>query len=141
MQRLIEVRRRVGEASRLGIQLAEQAVDGKKRERLARRGGRRKRLLCTRGCPRQGTDRTVIRRPEQVPGGPVEQMVAQLKGRDAGGVGEGPSQSAGVYRGRQGVDAARVEEIKKLYGFDKTAPERSLQMLRQFSRFALGKRR
>ncbi len=74
-----------------------------------------------------------------VPGGPVEQMVAQLKGRDAGGVGEGPAASQGGYRGRQGVDAARVEEIKKLYGFDKPAHERFLQMLGQFARFDLGK--
>jgi microcin C transport system permease protein len=74
-----------------------------------------------------------------VPGGPVEQMVAQLKGRDAGGVGEGPAPSQGAYRGRQGVDAARVEEIKKLYGFDKPAPERFLHMLGQFARFDLGK--
>ena len=64
-----------------------------------------------------------------VPGGPVEQMVAQLQGRDAGGVGEGPARAEGAYRGRQGVDAARVEEIKKLSGFDKPAPERVLQML------------
>ena len=32
-----------------------------------------------------------------VPGGPVEQMVAQLQGRDAGG--EGPATTGG-YRGR-----------------------------------------
>ena len=74
-----------------------------------------------------------------VPGGPVEQMVAQLQGRDAGGVGEGPARGESAYRGRQGVDAARVEEIKKLYGFDKPAPARFLQMLGQFSRFDLGK--
>jgi microcin C transport system permease protein len=74
-----------------------------------------------------------------VPGGPVEQMVAQLRGRDAGGVGEGPGAGAGVYRGRQGVDATRVEEIKKLYGFDKPAPERFLRMIGQFARFDLGK--
>ena len=74
-----------------------------------------------------------------VPGGPVEQMVAQLQGRDAGGVGQGPAASPGAYRGRQGVDAARVEEIKKLYGFDKPAPERFLQMVGQFARFDLGK--
>src|SRR6478672_13205048 len=74
-----------------------------------------------------------------VPGGPVEQMVAQLQGRDAAGVGEGPARSQGAYRGRQGVDAARVEEITKLYGFDKPAPERFLQMLGQFARFDLGK--
>jgi microcin C transport system permease protein len=73
-----------------------------------------------------------------VPGGPVEQMVAQLQGRDAGG-GEGPAASGSDYRGRQGVDAARVEEIRKLYGFDKPAHERFLQMLGRFARFDLGK--
>src|SRR6476660_2532249 len=66
-------------------------------------------------------------------------MVAQLQGRDAGGVGEGPARAEGAYRERQGVDAARVEEITKLYGFDKPAPERFLQMLGQFARFDLGK--
>ncbi|MGZ5153708.1 MAG: microcin ABC transporter permease, partial [Burkholderiales bacterium] len=71
-----------------------------------------------------------------VPGGPVEQMVSQLKGRESGG--EGPAASGG-YRGRQGVDAKRVEEIKKLYGFDKPAHERFFQMLGQFARFDLGK--
>jgi len=74
-----------------------------------------------------------------VPGGPVEQMVAQLQGRDAPGgeVGAAPSES--VYRGRQGVDAARVEEIKKLYGFDKPAHERFIQMVGQFARLDLGR--
>lgn len=73
-----------------------------------------------------------------VPGGPVEQMVAQLQGRNAGGeVGAAPAE--GGYRGRQGVDAARVEEIKKLYGFDKPAHERFFQMAGQFIRFDLGK--
>jgi microcin C transport system permease protein len=77
-----------------------------------------------------------------VPGGPVEQMVAQLQGRE-GGVEAGAAAAAaasgvGGYRGRQGVDAARVEEIKKLYGFDKPAPERFAQMIWQFARFDLG---
>ncbi len=72
-----------------------------------------------------------------VPGGPVEQMVSQLQGRESGG--EGAAAGGAGYRGRQGVDAARVEEIKKLYGFDKPAPERLWQMLGQFARFDLGK--
>lgn len=73
-----------------------------------------------------------------VPGGPVEQMVSQLQGRDAGG--EGPSASAeSGYRGRQGVDAKRIEEIRKLYGFDKPAHERFGLMIVQFLRFDLGK--
>jgi microcin C transport system permease protein len=72
-----------------------------------------------------------------VPGGPVEQMVAQFQGFEAGG--EGPGAAEGGYRGRQGVDAVRVEEIKKLYGFDKPAPERFVQMIGQFARLDLGK--
>lgn len=73
-----------------------------------------------------------------VPGGPVEQMVSQLQGRDAGG--EGPAvASESSYRGRQGVDAKRIEEIKKLYGFDKPAHERFVQMIGRFARFDLGK--
>ena len=72
-----------------------------------------------------------------VPGGPVEQMVSQLQGRDGGG--EGAAASVAGYRGRQGVDAARIEEIKQLYGFDKPAPERFWQMVQQFARFDLGK--
>ena len=79
-----------------------------------------------------------------VPGGPVEQMVAQLQGREGGG-GEAGGRAAGAaaglsgYRGRQGVDAKQVDEIKKLYGFDKPAHERFVQMLGQFARFDLGR--
>ena len=72
-----------------------------------------------------------------VPGGPVEQMVAQLQGRDSGG--ESAAATGAGYRGRQGVDAKRIEEIKVLYGFDKPVHERFWQMLGQFARFDLGK--
>jgi microcin C transport system permease protein len=71
-----------------------------------------------------------------VPGGPVEQMVAQLQGRTGGS--EGPATTGG-YRGRQGVDAKRIEEIKKLYGFDRPPAERFFHMLAQYARFDLGK--
>jgi len=71
-----------------------------------------------------------------VPGGPVEQMVAQLQGRDSGG--EGAASAGAGYRGRQGLDPQRIEEIKKLYGFDKPAPERFWSMLKSFARFDLG---
>ena len=72
-----------------------------------------------------------------VPGGPVEQMVAQLQGRDTGG--EGAAAAGSAYRGRQGVDAARIAEIKTLYGFDKPPAERFWMMLKQFAQFDLGK--
>ncbi len=79
-----------------------------------------------------------------VPGGPVEQLVSQLQGREGGieggGVPAAPAApGAGGYRGRQGVDAARIEEIKKLYGFDKPAHERFVQMIWQFARLDLGR--
>ena len=71
-----------------------------------------------------------------VPGGPVEQMVAQLQGRDSGG--EGAIASGAGYRGRQGLDPQRIDEIKKLYGFDKPPAERFWTMLKSFARFDLG---
>jgi microcin C transport system permease protein len=70
-----------------------------------------------------------------VPGGPVEQVMSQLSNRTSGGERAGPDAS---YRGRQGVDPAQVEELKKLYGFDKPAPERFLSMLGSYARFDLG---
>ncbi len=70
-----------------------------------------------------------------VPGGPVEQVMSQLSGASTGGERAGP---ATAYRGRQGVDPAQVEELKKLYGFDKPAPERFLNMLGSYARFDLG---
>jgi microcin C transport system permease protein len=70
-----------------------------------------------------------------VPGGPVEQVMSQLSGRTTGGEQAGASTS---YRGRQGVDPAQVEELKKFYGFDKPAPERFVRMLVSYARFDLG---
>ncbi len=69
-----------------------------------------------------------------VPGGPVEQYLAEAKA----GLGAG-AEGGMAYRGAQGVDERRLEEIKALYGFDKPAPERFVQMLGQFARFDLGR--
>lgn len=71
-----------------------------------------------------------------VPGGPVEQLVSQLQGRDSGG--EGAAASGAGYRGRQGLDPQRIEEIKVLYGFDKPAYERFWTMLKSFAQLDLG---
>ncbi len=57
-----------------------------------------------------------------VPGGPVEQYMAEAK---AGLAGSGGAESGALsYRGAQGVDAKRLEQIKALYGFDKPPLER-----------------
>ncbi|MBN9407525.1 MAG: ABC transporter permease subunit [Burkholderiales bacterium] len=68
-----------------------------------------------------------------VPGGPVEQYLAESRGFS------GVESGGASYRGNQGVDPKRIEEIKKLYGFDKPATERFWQMLGQFARFDLGR--
>lgn len=68
-----------------------------------------------------------------VPGGPVEQYLAEAR---AGSGGEG---GTFAYRGGQGVDTRRLEEIKALYGFDKPAHERFFQMLGQYAKFDLGR--
>jgi microcin C transport system permease protein len=71
-----------------------------------------------------------------VPGGPVEQMVAQLRGKGQGG---GEAAGGIAYRGRHGVDPQQIEEIRKLYGFDKPPAQRFVQMLGRFARFDLGR--
>jgi len=70
-----------------------------------------------------------------VPGGPVEQLLQELRGR--GSPGE-VATSDNTYRGRQGVDEAKLEEIRKLYGFDQPAHVRFWEMIKRFARFDLG---
>lgn len=65
-----------------------------------------------------------------VPGGPAEQLLSQLTNKE--------NRLSGGPTGRS-LDAKQVAEIKALYGFDKPAPERFWQMLKQFARFDLGK--
>lgn len=71
-----------------------------------------------------------------VPGGPVEQYLAEAKAGAAAGGGDTGALS---YRGAQGVDPKRLELARALYGFDKPAHERFWLMLKQFARFDLGK--
>jgi microcin C transport system permease protein len=67
-----------------------------------------------------------------VPGGPVEQYLAEAK--------SGPGASGeSVYRGGKGVTEKRLAEIKELYGFDKPAPERFWLMIKSYLSFDLGK--
>ena len=66
-----------------------------------------------------------------VPGGPVEQMMAELREGDGG--------DAGGYRASRDVDAKQIAELKKLYGFDKPTHVRYWEMLVSFVRFDLGR--
>ncbi|HTJ93871.1 MAG TPA: ABC transporter permease subunit [Pararobbsia sp.] len=72
-----------------------------------------------------------------VPGGPVEQMMTQLRhGQTRGGeVGSG----GGVgYHASQGLDPKQVEDIKKQFGFDKPPLVRYGLMLKDYATFNLG---
>ena len=58
-----------------------------------------------------------------VPGGPVEQMVSQLRGKDGGAAGEAAT-AQGIYRGAQGIAPQQLAELRTLYGFDKPPLQR-----------------
>ena len=66
-----------------------------------------------------------------VPGGPADQLLSQLTAKD--------ENSGGGQAGRRALDPKQIAEIKAMYGFDKPAPERFVQMLKQYATFDLGK--
>lgn len=73
-----------------------------------------------------------------VPGGPVEQMLSELKhGQTQHGEASSGGQNS-VYKGAQGLDEERLKEIRALYGFDKPILERYVMMLKRFAVFDLG---
>ncbi len=96
---------------------------------------------------------------QAAPGGPVEQMIAQIQGTagdvtariSGAGAGEGgeasarPGQGQGLgsgdvskYRGARGLEPELIAQIEKLYGFDKPAPERFWLMLKNYAVFDFG---
>jgi microcin C transport system permease protein len=91
---------------------------------------------------------------QAAPGGPVERTLAQIKGtateataRITGGSGDvaggaGPSGMPGApseYRGARGLPPQLIDEIKRLYGFDKPPLERFVGMIRSYLVFDFGK--
>lgn len=82
------------------------------------------------------------------PGGPVEQMIADIKGRGGDATmrmtGSGAetmtaAPTEGPYRGARGLDPVVVKEIERMFGFDKPAHERFLKMLGDYLRFDFGR--
>jgi microcin C transport system permease protein len=71
-----------------------------------------------------------------VPGGPVEQLISELKKQQQQG--EATSGLQGLYRGATGLDEERVAELKTLYGFDKPAYQRFFIMIKQYFTFDFG---
>ncbi|AJD53839.1 MULTISPECIES: microcin C ABC transporter permease YejB [Thalassospira] len=89
------------------------------------------------------------------PGGPVEQMIAQLQGTDVAatarisnqgadsGGGGGASggnnfSSTSNYRGAQGLDPEIITQLEKQFGFDKPAYERFWMMMKNYLTFDFG---
>lgn len=71
-----------------------------------------------------------------VPGGPVERMMAEIEGRS--GVGEAASGGAGLYQGNRGLDQQRLDQLKKLYGFDQPPLQRFVKMMGNYLVFDFG---
>jgi microcin C transport system permease protein len=80
---------------------------------------------------------------QAAPGGPVDQMIAQLKGRgdvtgrvtNAGGeTAQGPT----TTRAARGIDPALLARLNKLYGFDKPPGERFWIMVKHYVAFDFG---
>jgi microcin C transport system permease protein len=84
------------------------------------------------------------------PGGPVETVIARLKGnavsataRVSGGGGElgrsgQASSQVAQYRGARGIDPAIIKQIEIQFGFDKPPLERFVLMIGKFARFDFG---
>ncbi len=91
---------------------------------------------------------------QAAPGGPVERMIAEIKGTaadatarisGAGGMetqdrgrAQGTLGSVSKYRGARGLDPDLIKELERLYGFDKPAPERFFHMMKNYLRFDFG---
>jgi microcin C transport system permease protein len=81
------------------------------------------------------------------PGGPVEQMIAELKGGAAGvtgrmtgaGAAEVTAPSNSLYRGSSGLDPHIIAQIRQMFGFDKPPLERFWIMLKDYLRFDFGR--
>lgn len=86
---------------------------------------------------------------QAAPGGPVEQVLAQLDGIDSqsstriGSAEQSDLQNSGNasnsdYRGAQGIDPELIQEIERQFGFDKPAHERFFQMIGNYLTFDFG---
>ena len=82
---------------------------------------------------------------QAAPGGPVEQMIAQIEGLDGsaasriGGGAQAEVRSSGSsYRGSQGLDPELIKKIETMYGFDKPAWERFVIMVKDYFSFNFG---
>ena len=84
------------------------------------------------------------------PGGPIEQIIAEINGQGSdrlsgggsdmgmGGLDGGSSEISSQYRGAQGLDPDLIKKLEKQFGFDKPAYQRFFEMLWNYARFDFG---
>ena len=92
---------------------------------------------------------------QAAPGGPIEQVIAQLKGHGleatarVGGTAAGetgatraetgrPADTSSKYRGARGLDPDFIRQLEKQYGFDQPPHVRFLRMMRTYATFDFG---
>ena len=80
---------------------------------------------------------------QAAPGGPVEQMIAQIKGFDVSATARisGAEESkikTDSPRGKHGLDPEFIKEIERMYGFDKPIGERFVMMIKNYVVFDFG---
>ena len=81
---------------------------------------------------------------QAAPGGPVEQMIAQIKGLDVSATarisGSGGEQAINTdkSRGKHGLDPEFIKQIERMYGFDKPLGERFWMMMKNYAVFDFG---
>lgn len=75
---------------------------------------------------------------QAAPGGPVEQAIARLQGIGGGAPGASVETVHTSSRASRGLDPKLIEDIKRQYGFDKSAPERLWLMLTQYAHLDFG---
>ena len=90
---------------------------------------------------------------QAAPGGPVDLMIARIKGQGGDAVARVGGSAAGeiagggasattsgdmAYRGARGIDPDLIRQLEKQYGFDRPAGERFVLMLKNYLRFDFG---
>ena len=93
---------------------------------------------------------------QAVPGGPIEQIIAQIQGtnvdptaRFGGGAGGDPgaqqpqvggtgTETTFKYRGAQGLDPEFIKQLEREFGFDKPVHERFFLMMKNYLTFDFG---
>ena len=76
------------------------------------------------------------------PGGPVEHVIAELRGQGGMSVMSGAAGelgTAGAYRGASGLDPHMLADVRKMFGFDKPPLTRFLEMVGGYLRFDFGR--